>query len=247
MFVNGVSRVVYLMAVDKATGNPVTTGLTTKISKDGSAAVATTNAPTFVSGCTWQVTLTAAEMTASSVAVLPEHPNISGIPTIISTQRDMRLHSGSLPDQTGMATNQIKLAPDASAAADAYKGNSLVVHSGSGRFALSIVGYNGTTKVATLGTNKPINPATNDYYHIVPDGKIAMTAADVQTAIYGYAMDGVTFEGHTKLQSAVLLGKMSIDLDGTTVRFRDLADTKARVVATTTTDGQRTAVTRDPA
>lgn len=247
MFYYGVPRTIYLMAVDKATGNAISTGLTTKISKDGSAAVATTNAPTFISGCTWQVSLTAAELSASSVAVLPEHPNISGIPTIVSLTRDFRLDQGVVPDQTGMATNQIKLASTASAATDAYKGNSLVVHSAAGRFALSIVGYNGTTKVCTLGTNKPINPATNDYYHIVPDGKIAMTATDVQAAVYGYQMDGVTFEGHMKLQSSVLLGKMAIDMDGVTVRFRDLNDTKARVVATTTTDGQRTAVTRDPA
>ncbi len=245
MFYYGVSRVVYFLATDKTNGNPVTTGVVTKVSKDGATAVATTNTPTFVSGCTWQVLLTAAEMTAQTIAVMPEHSSISGVPTIVSTSRDGRLLSGVLPDQTGMASNQIKVATDGSAATDAYKGNSLVVHTGTGRFALSVVAYNGTTKVLTLATNKPINPASGDYYHIVPDGKIAMTATDVQAAIYDFQMDGLSFSSHVKIMAAVLAGKMAIDVDGVTVRYRDLADTKNRIVATTTTDGQRTAVTRD--
>lgn len=245
MFYYGVSRAIYFLATDKTNGNPVTSGVVAKVSKDGATAVASTNTPTFVSGCTWQLVLTAAEMTAQSIAVMPEHVSISGIPTIISTARDYRLLSGVLPDQTGMATNQIKVATDGSAATDAYKGNSLVVHSATGRFALSIIAYNGTTKVATLATNKPINPSSGDYYHIVPDGKIAMTATDVQASIFGYQMDGLEFSSLIKIMASVLAGKMAIDVDGVTVRYRDLPDTKNRVVATTTTDGQRTAVTRD--
>ena len=174
-----------------------------------------------------------------------EAARFSGIPTIISTTPDSRLIWGYLPDQTGMLANQIKLAADASAATDAYKGNSLVVHNSNGRFALSIVAYNGATKVATLGSNKPINPALNNYYHVVPDGKIAMTSADVQAAIMDYQVDGMKFSDHMKLVAATLYGQMAIDPDGVTVRFRDIQNTKARVTSVTTTDGQRTSVSRD--
>lgn len=245
MFFRREARTVFFIAVDKATGNPVTTGVTARLSKDGGASTATINNPTFISGCTWAVALTADEMDALTLAVIPVNASISGIPTIISTTPDSRLIWGYLPDQTGMLANQIKLAADASAATDAYKGNSLVVHNSNGRFALSIVAYNGATKVATLGSNKPINPALNNYYHVVPDGKIAMTSADVQAAIMDYQVDGMKFSDHMKLVAATLYGQMAIDPDGVTVRFRDIQNTKARVTSVTTTDGQRTSVSRD--
>lgn len=72
----------------------------------------------------------------------------------------------------------------------------------------------------------------------------APTAAAIATAVWGYT----TETGRTAVQSlrgmtAALLGKLS-GVSSNTPKFRDAADTKDRISATTTADG-RTAVTVD--
>lgn len=71
------------------------------------------------------------------------------------------------------------------------------------------------------------------------------TAAENATAVMGSTIEG-TFDltESARLWNAALAGKAS-GLSGTAATFRDLADTKDRIVATVDADGNRTAVTRD--
>ena len=68
---------------------------------------------------------------------------------------------------------------------------------------------------------------------------------DNAAAILAAAVDGtVTLAESLRLQNSVLLGKVSGAGTGTET-FRDLADTKDRIVATVDSSGNRTAITRD--
>ena len=71
------------------------------------------------------------------------------------------------------------------------------------------------------------------------------TAAENATAVMASTIEG-TFDltESARLWNAALAGKAS-GLAGTAATFRDLADTKDRIVATVDADGNRTAVTRD--
>jgi len=64
---------------------------------------------------------------------------------------------------------------------------------------------------------------------------------EITNALMAKVVDGKTFEQCLKLVTAVLAGKCSVV--GSTVTFRDMADSANRVTATTDDDGQRTAVT----
>lgn len=67
------------------------------------------------------------------------------------------------------------------------------------------------------------------------------TVADI---LAGVVEGSITLKGALRLTLAVLTGK-STGGGTTTITFRDVADAKARVTETVTTDGNRTAVTRD--
>lgn len=71
------------------------------------------------------------------------------------------------------------------------------------------------------------------------------TAAENAAAVMGSTIEG-TFDltESARLWNAALAGKAS-GLASTTATFRDLADTKDRIVATVDADGNRTAITRD--
>ncbi len=71
------------------------------------------------------------------------------------------------------------------------------------------------------------------------------TAAENAAAVMSSTVEG-TFDltESARLWNAALAGKAS-GLAGTTATFRDLADTKDRIVATVDADGNRTAITRD--
>lgn len=69
----------------------------------------------------------------------------------------------------------------------------------------------------------------------------APTVADI---LAGVIEGSITIKGALRLALAVLTGKSSGGGTATVV-FRDTGDTKARVTATVTADGNRTAVTRD--
>ena len=100
-----------------------------------------------------------------------------------------------------------------------------------------------TKAVASAGDPDPTNEifvATN-----AGDPMIDMMPDIAASTIFGTAIDGTTtFEESVRLQNAVLAGKVSGAGTGTET-FRDLADTKDRIVATVDTSGNRTAITRD--
>jgi len=71
------------------------------------------------------------------------------------------------------------------------------------------------------------------------------TANDNATAVLNFTTDGAfTLKECIRLLNAVAAGKVSGAGTGTEV-FRDLADTKDRIVATVDANGNRTAITRD--
>lgn len=58
----------YAFMLDRLTGDPITSGVTAKVSKDGGATAASTNSPTHLSDGLWWLLLTAAETDAKQVA-----------------------------------------------------------------------------------------------------------------------------------------------------------------------------------
>lgn len=92
-----------------------------------------------------------------------------------------------------------------------------------------------SSRLATAGYTAPDNAGIA----AIPD------AATNAAAVLASAVDGIiTLAESIRLQNAVLAGKVSGAGTGTET-FRDLADTKDRIVATVDTDGNRTAITRD--
>jgi hypothetical protein len=72
-----------------------------------------------------------------------------------------------------------------------------------------------------------------------------VSAAEIADAVHDEAIDGaVTHRQSMRLQNSALLGKVSGGAT-TTNTFRDLADTKDRIVSTVDEDGNRSAVTLD--
>ncbi len=95
----------------------------------------------------------------------------------------------------------------------------------------------------TNGTFSGGRPEVNAT-HFAGTAYATALAAEVD-AIHDEVVEGTTtLRQSMRLQNAVLLGKAS-GLGTTTVVFRDLADTKDRITATTDIDGNRSAVTRD--
>jgi hypothetical protein len=82
----------------------------------------------------------------------------------------------------------------------------------------------------------------------VTDAIAALTvpsAADNAAALLAATYEGAeTVQDHFRLARAALYGKAN-GLDGTTVHFRDAADSKNRITAIVTSDGDRTSVTTD--
>ncbi len=75
----------------------------------------------------------------------------------------------------------------------------------------------------------------------------ALADTAIADAVLDEAVEGsTTLRQLTRLFASVLLGKAN-GLAGTTANYRDLADTKNRVVATVDADGNRSAVTLDAA
>ena len=91
-------------------------------------------------------------------------------------------------------------------------------YTGIGYSASSGSGLDSTERAKLLGLND-FNPST----HIVENGK--------------------TYDNHFRLMKAEAAGKAAVS--GSTVTFRDDADTKDRITATTDANGQRTVVTTD--
>ena len=71
-----------------------------------------------------------------------------------------------------------------------------------------------------------------------------ISAVKAKTDLIPGTQDGLTFAEYILLMGAVLFGKAS-GLDSTTAVYRAVDDSQARVTATVTADGNRTAVTLD--
>lgn len=100
------------------------------------------------------------------------------------------------------------------------------------------------TSVDDLPTNAELATALAAADDAVLAAIAGLTIPSVADILAGVVEGSITLKGALRLCLAVLAGKSSGG--GTaTVTFRDVADAKARVTATVTADGNRTAITRD--
>lgn len=102
----------------------------------------------------------------------------------------------------------------------------------------TIAGYLDTEIAAIKAKtdNLPASPAAT--------GDVPSAAANAAAVLAAAVEGAITVVQSLRLMNAALGGKAS-GLDTTTATFRDLADSKDRLVATVDDDGNRTAVTRD--
>jgi hypothetical protein len=153
------------------------------------------------------------------------------------------LHYGTAQSGASLA---VALATTASSTDGWYTGQKVVILSGTGaRQSRYVTGYTGSSRSCAIDRAWVTNPDATSVVAVLPVGFLVSTLDAVADAVHDEQVDGsTTFRQSTRLQNAVLAGKAS-GLATTTATYRDLADTKNRVVATVDTSGNRTAVTRD--
>jgi hypothetical protein len=149
--------------------------------------------------------------------------------------------------QAGTA-DTITLVASSSAVNDYYKGQTVCVILGAGLGqARAIYEYDGATKVAKIRPSWATAPNGTSYYAILNVGSSVVAAIEPEVVddVWDEPMEGaVTAREQMNINTAALAGKSSGG--GTaTVKFRDQADTKDRITATVTAEGDRTAVTAD--
>lgn len=84
------------------------------------------------------------------------------------------------------AAGSVTLDAGASSGTDFYTGNVVQIVAGTGAGqARMIIGYNGTTKVATVDRNWATNPASGSLFMILPTGVKGMTSTEVASAVLG--------------------------------------------------------------
>lgn len=121
---------------------------------------------------------------------------------------------------TGGGANTITLNANASSTTNAYRGQLVVLRTGTGQDQARLVtAYNGTTKVATVGEAWTTNPAAGTGYIMWPVGRalVAEMAADTLTAS-ALAADAVT-EIQSGLATAAALVTAQADLDNIQTRL----------------------------
>lgn len=116
--------------------------------------------------------------------------------------------------------------------------------SGEGTFTAEVnEGVNVVVTVMGEGTLTP-TIQTREVVAVTIDSGSRPSAFDIAQELLGTAADGSMTIGQAfKIMLSVLAGKVS--KTGNTFTFRDIDDTKDRVVAVTTPDGERTGVTKD--
>jgi len=150
----------------------------------------------------------------------------------------------------GGGANTITLNANASSSDDVYVGQVIFLRSGTGEDqAKRITAYNGTTKVATVESNWTIQPIAGTGYSMLPSSILVYSI--LGPALADYVLDEVvegslTLRQFQRILVSVLAGKVSGAPTGP-IGFRDIADTKNRVVAAVDTDGNRTSITLDGA
>jgi len=151
------------------------------------------------------------------------------------------------------AAGSITLAATSSAVNDYYKGQTICIITGTGAGqARACYSYNGGTKVADIRPNWATAPDNTSYYAILNVGSSVMAA--IEDAAIDSILDEVvdanapanadTLRESVNLIASIVAGK-SNGGGTTTIKFRDLGDTKDRQTATVDADGNRTAVTVD--
>lgn len=155
---------------------------------------------------------------------------------------------------TAGAASTATLDAGASAVDNYYVGQllTLTVGTGAGQ-TRRIIGYVGSTKVATVDSAWATNPASGTAYRILSDASSALSVLE-RNAVADAYLDrtdgietGLTPRNAQRLQSAALAGKVSGASAGAgTVTIRNaIADSKNRIIATNDAFGNRTAITPD--
>jgi len=121
-----------------------------------------------------------------------------------------------------------------------------VVDRGSGWYDLALTAAHTDTlgDLALHVTGTGADPS--DLINVIVAGSLDADISGVAASVWATVLDaGLTATEITRLMIAVLAGKSSGG-GTTTITFRNLADSKDRIVATVDANGNRTAVTRDP-
>lgn len=106
----------------------------------------------------------------------------------------------------------------------------------------NVLGNIYATAVAAISMSADLKGRGNMEANI--DWAARPSAFDIAQEVMNFTLDGFTYQDIVKLQAAILLGKVSGG-GSATETFRDISDTKDRVVATVDASGNRTAITLD--
>jgi len=112
-----------------------------------------------------------------------------------------------------------------------------------GQYAVTLTGSN--NNIADVVNLNNVSVRTNNAAGLVALNAIQASLETMVTDIWGHAVESTySAQEILRLLVAVLAGKTA-GAEGKTIRFRDLADTKDRIVATVDPKGNRTSVARD--
>lgn len=144
---------------------------------------------------------------------------------------------GSSPSLSSVATNLTKNEDDF------YNDHTFVFLSGPQQGQARIIeDYDGTTKTITFDEDLTSLPTAGDEFAILANHEHTITQIK-NGVLQGDIESGYSLEESIRLQNAILLGKASQAPNGTI--FRDIADTKDRVISKTDDDGNRKEITLD--
>jgi len=232
--------------VSAADGTAITSGSPSAyVTKDNGAQVAASATPTHKGNGQWALTLSSSETNAENVGVIVTLSGALPVQLTLTTTPYPYLVEGALPDQAAAGASEVILGAGASATDDIYNDHILLVYGdGGAKWSARIVDYVGATKTATLAVAKPLTIATGDYTMVVAQSHNVPDVSDVVSGLMAHTIDTLSVEKHLELMAAVLYGVVAIDVDGATVRFKNMSGASDRVVAVTTSDGKRTSVTR---
>ncbi len=139
------------------------------------------------------------------------------------------------------ALSRIVVIVEHTTAANGYQSREFQFGGANGDFLV-----NGTTLVDipwNADWDAEVQSEVNDALVVFFGATWAAAVADVKAAVISIDVDGEDLQEALRLVAAVLLGKTT--LSGTTRTYRDMPDTKDRIVATTNGTGERSSVSRD--
>ncbi|MBZ9926789.1 hypothetical protein [Mesorhizobium sp. BR1-1-4] len=171
-------------------------------------------------------------LTAGTNIVLAKGTGVTGFNDLDApgVRTAVGLASANLDTQlSGISSKTANLPPDPADASDIAAAFSTV-----------------NTDVGTVNTTVNAIKAKTDNLPATPSGTGDIpSAATVATAVHDAVVDGaLTFRQSTRLQNSAMLGKASGMTTATAV-FRDVSDTKNRIIASVDADGNRLGVTLD--